>query len=410
MVAIRVLETLKGFLQGKSPRPTAMRRCRQTGGTATGPGSAPRLLLVVVTTATLLLGSGLAPVSADSPGLGGAPQLAWSFGDDDCSIVATLPDAGKFALQDSPMGQVIVADGFSTGAAPGHPQLPMVALRFLVPPDIDWGSVGLKLSRGQWEDVPGKLDLAPAPPAAMSDEDALVVDWGTDEPTAIRDGRDIKVYQSDSYLPASALSIRSMGAYRQWKIITIEYRPFSYNPAQKQLRRLHDAELELRFERGGSPVTPNGTDRLPGGQEYWEKIRGTLVNPEATSRYYLTGAESSPPGSSAIYDYVIITTSSIQQNSVQLGNFVAAKQAAGYTVKVVTEGGSEDDTHYVSGGSADARADNVRSWLVNHYLGEGIEYVLLIGDPTERFRFLLQRSDEDVLAPQQPVQLQGVPH
>jgi len=345
-------------------------------------GRLSRLLVSVVTIAMFFSSFRAAPVSADSSGLRRSPQLAWSFGDDGSNIVATLPDAGKFKVQDTLLGQVIVADGFSTGAPPGHPQLPVVALRFLVPPDIDWGSVELKLRQGKWVEVPGKFDLAPAPPAAANDGDRLVVDWGTDESVAIRDGRAVKVYQSDFYLPANPLSIQSMGAYRQWKIITIEYRPFSYNPTQRRLRRLLQAELELRFERAdGGHISLNGTSVLPGRQKYWENIRGTLANPEAARQYYLAGVQSLPPGPGAIYDYIIITTSSIQQNSSQLGNFVAAKDAAGYAVKVVTEGGTEDDTHYVSGNSADARADNIRNWLVNHYLGESIEYVLLIGNP-----------------------------
>ena len=72
--------------------------------------------------------------------------------------------------------------------------------------------------------------------------------------------------------------------------------------------------------------------------------------------------------------YVIITTSAIQNTSLVLPSFISSKENRGFTVQVVTEG-------TWGGGTGDAAAENLRSWLQSNYESMGIEYVLLIGNP-----------------------------
>ena len=72
--------------------------------------------------------------------------------------------------------------------------------------------------------------------------------------------------------------------------------------------------------------------------------------------------------------YVIITTSAIQAASSNLMDFVASKEARGFTVQVVTEG-------TWGGGTGDTAAENIRSWLQANYVSLNIKYVLLIGNP-----------------------------
>lgn len=349
-------------------------------GARNGRGVAARLLLLTTVLLLFTLTPGASSARADGEPLSGSSQLAWSLGRDGNTITAELPDTDGFKVEDTPQGQVIWVKGFLTGGAPGCPQLPAVTLRFLLPPDVDWSSLAVSLREERWQDVPGKFDLAPAPPAATEDGGAVILDWGDSvAPEEIRDGRRTDLYQSNDPYPADPLVIRSQGAYRQWNILTIEYWPLSYCPASKRLRRLGAAKVELRFARRSGSIGLTGA--MPGRSALWDKIKGELVNPEAESEFYPTAKNTAAPKPSSTNDYVIITTSTIEQNSSQLANFVAAKLAHGHTVKVVTEGSSEDDTHYLSGGSANARADNVRNWLVNHYLGEGIEYALLIGNP-----------------------------
>jgi len=81
--------------------------------------------------------------------------------------------------------------------------------------------------------------------------------------------------------------------------------------------------------------------------------------------------------------YVILTTTNIVSNSTQLTNFVAAREARGFSATVV------DNRSVANGGwggdSGDAAAENIRQWLIdNHTNGCGdvvIDYVLLLGNP-----------------------------
>ena len=77
------------------------------------------------------------------------------------------------------------------------------------------------------------------------------------------------------------------------------------------------------------------------------------------------------------YDYVIITTNDIVDNSEELQHFINMKELEGHSVKVVTE----DDFSGLTGQYPNERADKIRKWLVDNYLTLGINYVLFIGDP-----------------------------
>jgi hypothetical protein len=77
------------------------------------------------------------------------------------------------------------------------------------------------------------------------------------------------------------------------------------------------------------------------------------------------------------YDYVIITTNDIVENSQELDFFIRMKEINGHSVKVVTE----DDFGSLTGQYPNDRADKIRKWLQDHDSTYGIDYVLLIGDP-----------------------------
>ncbi len=81
--------------------------------------------------------------------------------------------------------------------------------------------------------------------------------------------------------------------------------------------------------------------------------------------------------SNGTYDFVIITTNDIIDNSEQLDFFIHMKEIDGHSVNVVTE----DDFGGLTGQYPNDRADKIRKWLIDNYVDMGIEYVLLIGDP-----------------------------
>ena len=81
--------------------------------------------------------------------------------------------------------------------------------------------------------------------------------------------------------------------------------------------------------------------------------------------------------------YAILTTSNIVSQSTALSNFVAVKEAKGFTVSVV------DNASVVSGGwgggSGETAATNLHAWLLANYTNaqeQILDYVLFIGNPT----------------------------
>lgn len=84
-----------------------------------------------------------------------------------------------------------------------------------------------------------------------------------------------------------------------------------------------------------------------------------------------------PQSLGTTYDYVIITTNAIVQNSTRLENFVHMKELMGHSVLVVTE----DDFDILIGEAPNGRAERIRKWLMDNYIAMGIDYVLLIGNP-----------------------------
>ncbi|MGI2026029.1 LamG-like jellyroll fold domain-containing protein [Endozoicomonas acroporae] len=72
--------------------------------------------------------------------------------------------------------------------------------------------------------------------------------------------------------------------------------------------------------------------------------------------------------------YAIVTTEKLRKNLTKLNDFIAHKEALGFTVYVVTE-----KDH--GGGHGAYAADNIRTWLRNNYQSKDILYVLMVGDP-----------------------------
>jgi len=77
------------------------------------------------------------------------------------------------------------------------------------------------------------------------------------------------------------------------------------------------------------------------------------------------------------YDYVIITTNEIKNNSEMLDDFLEHKQNFGFKVLIVTE----NEYEKLTGQAPNSVTEKIRQWLKNNYLAMGIKYVLLIGNP-----------------------------
>ncbi len=256
-------------------------------------------------------------------------------------------------------------------ARPGEPLLPYYALRVLLPADADLSTVRTRLKAAHWQDLPGQYEIPPAPPAATWHAGKYIFDWAGKDSSLIVAGRDTSVYDKDDYFPPEPVEVVSVGKFRQWKLAELRIWLNAYNPVQKKLRALAGGTAEISVALAPYPANALAQSLL------LPQLLSATVNSQDYDKFYTPPAPAAGPAT----DYVIITTSLIRDTTTKLAAFIVSKENCGHTVKVVTQAASADDTHYVSGTTADQRADNIRDWLQAHYLTDGIEYLLLIGDP-----------------------------
>jgi hypothetical protein len=311
--------------------------------------------------------------------------------DNTVSISVPVSEIKPAKIQQVTGNQAVINTGeFPQGGSPGDPMLPYKSLTLLVPPDADLEMVTASLASQSWEDLPGEYDIAPVKPAATSDGQRLTISWGNKDKSLIVNGRDISIYNNDAYFPSVPVQIVSVGKFRQFKLVELRVWMAVYNPVQKKVRVLKDAQVTLAVQKLSaaratglnSAVLP----RIPKAEKFAGKLRPKIANPQDLDAFYgqttAPAAQSGGPAPLNVSaDYVIITTNSIVTNCPKIATFAAAKVAAGFTVNTVMEAPAAGDSRYVQGNTCDERANNIRAWLQAHYIPDGIEYVLLIGDP-----------------------------
>ncbi|MBN1901274.1 hypothetical protein JW926_08130, partial [Candidatus Sumerlaeota bacterium] len=288
-------------------------------------------------------------------------------------------------IKSTPLGDRISLNGFLPGGEPGDPELPMYEFCFLIPQDADPETIKTSLVNQEWREIPGTFDIIPVSPDAVLTERGSYFNWGEKDSRTIVKGRDVTIYRTDLDFPRNPLDRAFPSVFRRWNLVYITLRPVRYNPVQGKMSLLRFGIINISFERlklakeidALKYVTPENEEKMFG------KIAPRIENPGNRDAFYPTPSITGEDKIRAVTaDYVIITTSDIQTGSAWLSTFEAHKESAPYSfdVSVITEHATtQDDTHYISGASCCARAENIRKWLKDNQ--STIEYVLLIGDP-----------------------------
>ena len=245
---------------------------------------------------------------------------------------------------------------------PGEPSIPCNSVTVLLPPDADLATVTARITNRQWTALDGKWDIPPVFPVATWDGDntSVIAPSGRN----IVDGKDLDIYNTDALFPLEPIRRVDTQDLRGWKIAQILYAPYAWNPVERRLYRLSGNAIEAAFGRKLLKNNAAGAD-LAGV----EQIQGMTANFATAVGDYSGYAASAGPA-----QYVIITTSAISSASTKLADFVASKEARGFTVEIVTES-------TWGGGTGNTAAERLRSWLKGNYISLGIKYVLLIGNP-----------------------------
>jgi len=142
-----------------------------------------------------------------------------------------------------------VAGAASFSGAPvsgrmGAPSLPRIALRVLLPPDVDLSSVRVTTENVATKTVPGDWDVTPARAIATLDGNAAI-----SENTELVNGRDPEAYAVNDYTPSSFVTDLITRRVRQWRIAGIVLTPYRYNPVQRKLQQIANGTLRVHFAR-----------------------------------------------------------------------------------------------------------------------------------------------------------------
>ena len=256
-----------------------------------------------------------------------------------------------------------VLEGAGLYGEPGQPALPFYTCTFLLPPDADLNDVSVGIEGLKEEVLPGRYNVKPALPYYTQGK----LLWPQNR--NIVDGKDISVYSANAFFPEKHIGAIQTGQLREYKIIEVTVVPFLYNTFTAQLKRITSGELVINTAK--LPNTATHTSYIPFQiRKLAEEV--TLNYQEIASLYHgedLTGTTQNRS------KYVIITSTSLASGSTKLDGFIASKERRGFDVQVVTEADW-------GGGTGNQAADNIRSWLKSNYQSLGIEYAMMIGDPS----------------------------
>lgn len=260
---------------------------------------------------------------------------------------------------------VIIMDQFSDRVKTGDPMLPQRTFDVLLPPDVDLSSLQLKIISTKTQVLDGTYDIKPSPKwmPQTSDENAL-------ETT-----KNESTYRTDADYPSNSVLLMPSSQMRKWMFVPVNFIPFQYNPVTKKLTLHENVEIEISYSLSESLSAASAV--LASDTVLDDIAASRFINYGQASDWYVP-TDRSKLQTTAVSDYVIITTNAIEEGSSNLESFIAHKEDLGYQVSVVTE----DDFDGLTGQAPNHRAEKIRQWLKDNYIAEGIKYVLLIGNPT----------------------------
>ena len=296
--------------------------------------------------------------------------LATAAAADGLSVPA--PECAPVVLT-QPDGIHLTAADFASVSSPGDPALPFKEIRIILPPNADPSAVSANLTGDSRAALSCDAEIAPAPPMVTYVDGHEVQDWG--RPKQIENGRNMLVYGADAFYPARSVELVDVGNLRKWRIATVRYYPFRYNPVTRTLERTTGGEVCISL--GATVAAMSASARMLADNVFADKVKSLAANYAEAQGWYAapraTGL-SNVQASQATANYVILTTSAIVSGSSKLQAFVNHKIGRGFAVEVVTQA-------QWNGGAGDAAANNIRSYLQANYITKGIQYVLLIGNP-----------------------------
>lgn len=299
---------------------------------------------------------------------------------DQDSIIVTV-EGVDYRIYEEENAASIEIDGYESYMSPGDPVIPHRVLRVALPPNANVKTVGVSLLDVEQDVFEINKPIRPAPPFSSWDGTKTIYSWGSKK--NIHNGHNQFVYATDAFFPAEPARVISFHNMREWKIVELDFYPVSYNPVTNVVQVIRSARLALSYD-----VTPKSLTSTHSklADKHMSTVASVILdNYSEASSWYEIASEAK---SGNEFQYVIITRESINNGSNKLDEFEDFKETQGFNVLTVTENNRYEDADGIStgsgwgGGTGDVAADNIRNWLSANYSSMGVEYVLLIGDPT----------------------------
>ncbi len=227
----------------------------------------------------------------------------------------------------------------------GEPSLPGYPARILLPYGTEVENV--TITYRDKEDLGGGYYIKPVPRQYKLSQ--MPTDAGPPIPNK-------DIYSVDEVFPASRFESVGVQKYRGYSVLNLKLQPVEYYPVSGDL--YYYPEMTVVIE---TKAATKSTDMYRGFAKDEEGIRQKVDNPDATDSYLLA-----PKSGAKSYDLLIITTTALAASFEPLKNYHD-------TTGILTEIHTTNDIGSTS-------PSDVRDYIRNEYMTEGIEYVIIGAD------------------------------
>lgn len=142
---------------------------------------------------------------------------------------------------------IVKMEEFYIDGDAGNPDLPYKRYDILVPPDVVWSSLELEIVATTTQTINGTYNIKPIAPLLECCNGTCTEYWWPN--TNISDGRNIDVYENDSWFPAECVERLPHSQMRKWKFTKVIFYPFQYNPVSGNLILIKSASINISYER-----------------------------------------------------------------------------------------------------------------------------------------------------------------
>jgi MYXO-CTERM domain-containing protein len=297
-----------------------------------------------------------APATRENLGLAVAPELELRFADAVSLSLAALP--GRYrVLRTELFGRrfsVLECPNCGVTNEIGRPQLPVVRRFVEAPagtrPVVEFAARSRKISALSEEVLPVQPSV-PKLPGAF--ERAVFA-------------RDEELYARDEFYPADDASVSGPLMVRGHHLYLVEYHPFRYNPARREVQTTLEGSLALRFVPADLPSAVDPVMAASPAFDAW--LSRNVLNARPATRSKGSSTQKYAEG-------ILIIAGTAYAGDPGLAAYVELRRAEGHRVELVSMANV--------GGSTPAA---VRAYIRTQYLSwnePALSHVVLVGDTTD---------------------------